>query len=122
MAALDYVFELGLALSWLGVMATIAFAVLAWLYAAVFVGGSAVAILLALLFIGFGSVIVYGTLQLYAPTVNPVEAFRRLLTFRWDETAYHHCNHCDRSYAQPAHLTDLDCPYCGSPDQERIAG
>lgn len=122
MAVLDHTFETALALTWLGVTATIGVAVLAWLYAALVVGGSLVALLVALVFIGFGSVIVYGTLRLYAPTVNPLEAFRRLLTYRWDETAFYHCDHCDRSYAQPAQLSDLDCPYCGSSDQERIAG
>lgn len=122
MAVLDHTFETVLALSWLGVTATIAFAVLAWLYAALFVGGSPVALLVALVFIGFGAVIVYGTLQLYAPTTNPLEAFRRLLSYEWEDQAYHYCDHCGRSYTQPGQLDDLDCPYCGSPDQERIAG
>lgn len=122
MAVLDHTLELGLALTWLAVTVTIAFAVLAWLYAAVFVGGSLVAMLLALVFVGFGAIIVYGSLQLYAPTVNPIEAFRRLLTYEWDDSAYYHCDYCDRSYAQPAQLSGLNCPYCGSPDQDRIAG
>jgi hypothetical protein len=122
MAALDHTLELGLALTWLVVTVTIGVAVVAWLYAALFVGGSAVALLLALIFIAFGSVIVYGTLNLYAPTVNPFEAFGRLLTFEWDDSAYHHCDHCGRSFAQPASLSDLDCPYCGSPETERLAG
>jgi fatty acid desaturase len=122
MAALDHTFELGLALTWLAVTVTIGAAVLAWLYAAVYVGGSVVAMLVALVFIGFGTVIVYGTLRLYAPTTNPIEAFRRLLSYEWENQAYYHCDHCDRSYTQPGQLTDLNCPYCGSGDQDRIAG
>lgn len=122
MAALDHTLELGLAVTWLGVTVVIAFAVLAWLYAAVVVGGSALAILLALVFVGFGSVIVFGSLQLYAPTVNPFEAFRRLLTYEWVGQAYYHCEGCDRSYTQPGQLEGLACPYCGSPDPDRLAG
>lgn len=122
MAALDHTFETVLALSWLGVTATIVFAVLAWLYALLFVGGSLVALLVALVFIGFGAVIVYGTLRLYAPTTNPIEAFRRLLSYEWEDQAYYHCDHCGRSYTQPGQLADVECPYCGSGDQDRIAG
>jgi hypothetical protein len=122
MAALDHTAELGLALTWLVVTVTIGFAVLAWLYAALFIGGSPLALLVALVFIGFGSLIVYGTFRLYAPTVNPLAAFGRLLTYEWEETAYHHCDHCGRSFSQPASLTGLNCPYCGSSATERIAG
>lgn len=122
MAPLDHVLESVLLLSWLGVVATVAIGVLAWLYAAVFVGGSVLPMLLALVFIGFGTVIVLGTMRFYTPTLNPIKAFRRLLTFEWDESAHYHCDHCDRSYAQPAGLADLNCPYCGSPDPRPLSG
>lgn len=122
MAFIDRTFETALAISWLGVTATIAYAVFAWLYAAVYVGGSPVALLLALVFIGFGAVIVYGSLSLYAPTTNPLAGFRRLLSYEWDDQAYYHCESCGRSYTQPGQLTGVDCPYCGSSDQDRIAG
>ena len=122
MAALDHTFELVLAASWLGVTAVIGFAVLSWAYAAVVVGGGLVATLVALVFIAFGTVIVFGSLRLYAPTVNPIEAFRRLLTYEWTDQTYYHCEGCNRSYTQPGQLEGLDCPYCGSRDVEHLAG
>ena len=122
MAALNHTFELVLAVSWLGVTAVVAFAVVSWAYAAVVVGGGVVATLVALVFVAFGTVIVFGSLRLYAPTVNPFEAFRRLLTYEWADQTYYHCEACNRSYTQPGSLSGLDCPYCGSADVEHLAG
>ena len=122
MAALDHTLELGLAVTWLGVTAVIAFAVLSVAYAAIVVGGGLVSTLVALVFVAFGSVIVYGSLKLYAPTTNPVEAFRRLLTYEWADQTYYHCEGCDRSYTQPGQLEGLACPYCGSADVQHLAG
>nr|NIS30247.1 hypothetical protein [Actinomycetota bacterium]NIU65495.1 hypothetical protein [Actinomycetota bacterium]NIV86467.1 hypothetical protein [Actinomycetota bacterium]NIX19842.1 hypothetical protein [Actinomycetota bacterium] len=60
--------------------------------------------------------------SLYAPTTNPFEAFRRLVSYEWEGQAYYHCDNCARSYTQPGHLEGLACPYCGSPETERLAG
>ena len=122
MAVIDNVLELGLGVTWLAVTLVVAYAALSWLYALVFVGGSAIGALVALVFVGFGAVIVYGTVALYAPTTNPVGAFRRLLGYEWADQAYYHCEACGRSYTQPGHLEGLDCPYCGSGAAERLAG
>ena len=122
MAVLDNTMELGLAATWAVVTVTIAFAALAWLYAAVSVGGSPVVLLVAAVFVGFGAVIVYGSVSLYAPTTNPFEAFRRLVSYEWEGQAYYHCDACSRSFTQPGRLEGLDCPYCGSAEPERLAG
>lgn len=122
MAVLDNVFETLLGLAWLGVTANIAVAVLAWLYAVVLVGGSLVPSLVALAFIGFGTVIVVGSIRVFAPTANPVEGFRYLLTYTWDPSARYHCGNCDRTFAYPGRLDDPDCPYCSSSSPRSLDG